>query len=458
MQVQVLVVGAGDAETTVAAALDAAGFRPRTAPDGQAARLMIRRSRPDIVLAATALADGSGEALLTGLRAAPDTAGLPLVLTGPRNAAGWEAAARAGADDYIPLTADRQILAARLRQIMRRRMALSELCAPEDGLAEAPAGFDMDALPAQPLRLLLIPDRDATRQAWTAALRRLSRFAPVAADGFGAFGALGPAREFDLVVIHGDADGGAGPGMIAALRSDLRTRNAALLFVAPDGAEGDAALAFDLGADDAAAGMVPQAELAARAALLLRGKLVADGRRSRLRDGLRQALFDPLTRLHNRRYADGRLARMIAEAASAGLPLTVMMVDIDDFKKVNDRLGHAAGDRVLCGVARWLRNSVRGADLLARVGGEEFLVAMLGSGQAEATAAAERLRLAVAGAAMPAAEDCDVCRVTVSIGIAAWDGTGAVTPADLLAEADRALYASKLAGRNRVTLYGDVAA
>ena len=128
-------------------------------------------------------------------------------------------------------------------------------------------------------------------------------------------------------------------------------------------------------------------------------------------------------------------------------PLTIAIVDIDHFKSVNDTHGHAAGDRVLAAVAGSLREQLRAEDQLGRLGGEEFLVLLPDTDSAAAGHVAEKLRAEVAAAPTPVP-------VTVSIGVAGWDGE---TPEDLLHRADEALYAAKQAGRDRVlaaTLHG----
>ncbi len=163
------------------------------------------------------------------------------------------------------------------------------------------------------------------------------------------------------------------------------------------------------------------------------------------------ATHDPLTRLLNRnglREVTGRhFGRRPAD------PLTLLQVDVDHFKRINDEHGHAAGDQVLAAVARALQGELRAGDFAARLGGEEFLVGCVGSDAARAAALGERLRAAVAALqAMPAAGG-TALRCTVSVGIARgitdaaqWDAA--------LREADQALYAAKQGGRNRVVTAG----
>jgi two-component system cell cycle response regulator len=158
-----------------------------------------------------------------------------------------------------------------------------------------------------------------------------------------------------------------------------------------------------------------------------------------------QAMTDDLTGLANRRHGERQLEREIALAVRKGHDLGLARVDIDHFKTINDEHGHQAGDRVLSEVARRLGDAVRGGDLLARWGGDEFVAILPATERAGVLRAAERLRAAVAES--PIAVDEIATPVTVSVGWAHWIGD---TPGDLLARADRALYAAKDAGRDRV--------
>jgi diguanylate cyclase (GGDEF)-like protein len=155
----------------------------------------------------------------------------------------------------------------------------------------------------------------------------------------------------------------------------------------------------------------------------------------------RQATEDALTGLPNRRFADLRLPQLVA----AG-PVGVAIADVDLFKGVNDRYGHFLGDEVLRRVAAVLRDNVRDEDLVARFGGEEFLIALSGIGPEDAWARCEALRAQVA--AYPWEQVADGLAVTISLGLAIVAGTGAVDTA--LTAADERLYEAKRAGRNRV--------
>jgi len=159
------------------------------------------------------------------------------------------------------------------------------------------------------------------------------------------------------------------------------------------------------------------------------------------------AMTDVLTRLHNRRYAMRRLEGDLARAARAGHDLTVIAIDIDHFKEVNDCYGHDVGDRVLRETAAVLRRETRKGDVVCRLGGEEFLVICSTCNRETGHATAERIRAAVEEYGADNGLD---RALTISLGVASYEGGGS-TVDQLLKLADQRVYISKDLGRNRVT-------
>jgi two-component system cell cycle response regulator len=207
-------------------------------------------------------------------------------------------------------------------------------------------------------------------------------------------------------------------------------------------------MAFDLGADHVVVPGVTAPELAYRLRSLVRRKRAADRQRTRMQDSLRLALVDPLTGLYNRRYAAPQLTAIAARAAASDSTFAVMVVDLDRFKRVNDQHGHAAGDLVLVEVARRLSANLRDKDLLARIGGEEFLIVLPDSSMTDARSVAERLCHAVEERPIRLPSGAGLT-VTVSIGVAV--SGGAVSVEAVVEQADLALLQSKESGRNQVT-------
>lgn len=163
------------------------------------------------------------------------------------------------------------------------------------------------------------------------------------------------------------------------------------------------------------------------------------------------ARLDYLTGICNRRAIEDLGARAMAAARRHGMPLAMMIIDVDHFKRINDEFGHAAGDEALIETVRRIRDSLRAEDLVGRLGGEEFVAVLPNTDGQSALAAAERTRAAFACAPMPVGGGEPL--VTVSVGVAV------LAPEDsqfshLLRRADRAMYAAKAAGRDRVMLDG----
>jgi diguanylate cyclase (GGDEF)-like protein len=156
-----------------------------------------------------------------------------------------------------------------------------------------------------------------------------------------------------------------------------------------------------------------------------------------------QALTDPLTGLGNRRATTEQLERMIAQAQRTGTPLSLLLIDLDDFKSVNDEHGHAAGDAALAAVGPALVEATRSSDFVGRQGGEEFSVLLPDTGAAGALVAAENVLAAIRGIRLEGIER----RLTTSIGIATFPAD-APDAAELFTAADHALYAAKAAGRD----------
>lgn len=162
----------------------------------------------------------------------------------------------------------------------------------------------------------------------------------------------------------------------------------------------------------------------------------------------RAAMFDGLTGIHNRRWLDETLHRMVERHSRGGGHLSLSLIDIDHFKSFNDKFGHAAGDHVLTVVATTLAANLRPTDLVARFGGEEFVIIFPDTELERAITAAERVREAVAAQALAMPDGTALPRVTISMGVTELEAGESVP--DLLKTADLAMYQAKQAGRNRV--------
>jgi len=254
----------------------------------------------------------------------------------------------------------------------------------------------------------------------------------------------------DLILLDVELPDTSGFDICTALRSMDESRMTPIVLMATQRTDELSVVhGLGVGADDYVTNPSRLAELKARVEVQLRNRRDrellqwARAQRAHLQ---RAALIDPLTGVSNRRAGDEELD----DAVDEGVPLVLLMMDIDHFKSVNDTHGHQAGDVVLRHVARTLSRLARQGDVVARVGGEEFMVIVRHAHPDIAPRIAERFRKGVASLELPRAAG--VTRVTVSVGVSTWDGTGDDRPSreQLVEAADGALYEAKGSGRNRV--------
>jgi diguanylate cyclase (GGDEF)-like protein len=174
----------------------------------------------------------------------------------------------------------------------------------------------------------------------------------------------------------------------------------------------------------------------------------------RLRENLRyQSIRDPLTGLYNRRYLDDFLFKQIHQAERSKSSLSILMMDLDHFKKINDTYGHDAGDAVLKELGKILQNDIRLGDIAARYGGEEFIIMLYGVDVEVALRRAEAIRQAVTMLHIKYGAQ-DVGPITICIGVSIYPTDGK-SPEELIEAADKALYYVKKNGRNKVALFSE---
>ncbi len=252
---------------------------------------------------------------------------------------------------------------------------------------------------------------------------------------------LAKANPPAVILLDLEMPGVDGFEVLRTLKDNPATLHVPVIVLTGRGGSEDKVTAFDLGAVDYVTKPCDLAELRAR----LRAALRLDRLLKLLAE---RAEVDGLTGLANRAAFNKRWAERVAEHTRYKTPLSLMMVDADHFKRINDTYGHPAGDEVLQQIAQTLQQESRTTDVVCRYGGEEFVVILGNTGDAEGAIVADRIRTTIGAIRWARHPDAPV---TVSIGLAGTDGAACeLTPEQWLEVADKNLYHAKHQGRNRV--------
>ncbi len=297
------------------------------------------------------------------------------------------------------------------------------------------------------MRVLVADDDPGSRIAVRRILEREGYEVLEAADGHEAWRIVSAAEHPRLVILDWMMPGIDGVEICRKLRALEREPYVYTVLLTARSSRDDVLDAFDNGADDYLVKPVDAAELVSR---LRAGRRILELQEELLaaREELRfKATHDSLTGVLNHERIVTTLQEELARARRTEAPLSACMVDVDDFKAVNDRLGHLAGDGVLREVARRIGSQLRPYDAIGRYGGEEFLIVLPHVHERSARGVAERLLHAVAGRAIEA--EGERLHITVSIGLTTAEPTGGVVARDVIGAADRALYQAKSEGKAR---------
>ncbi|MEQ6204063.1 diguanylate cyclase [Sulfitobacter sp. HNIBRBA2951] len=462
MQGRILIVdGISTNRIVLKVKLAAAFYQVEQAGTLAEAIALIEASAPDLVLTAMNLPDGTAAMLCTKLRSTRATAMLPvLAVANTDNRDARIDTLRAGAIDVMAKPVNETLLLGRVRNMIRAQHQYADWQMREDttcalGLAEAPAEF------VRPSSVSLIGTDASPLQGWVRRLQphlRARYSVTMLRDAIAGLHKGSPSDAVVLALPHTAAETDDCLRLISAMRASANTRDIALLVIQNTADPARATLALDMGADDVMTAGFDGPEVALRLQVLLHRKRQVAHILNNVRTGLREVMHDPLTGLYNRRYAMPHTAQMIEQSADTNTSFGVILADMDHFKQINDKYGHASGDAVLVETARRFRRAVRDSDMIARMGGEEFLITMPGADIATARSIADRLCHAIGnvpfkipGAARPVS-------ITVSLGLAMrsppmhMERDRLETVDTLLNRADKALYRAKMQGRNRVTL------
>jgi two-component system cell cycle response regulator len=258
--------------------------------------------------------------------------------------------------------------------------------------------------------------------------------------------------DCDLIIVSLDLEKEDGLRLCSHLRSNDRTRSVPILMVGQEEDLPKIARGLEMGANDYILRPLDRNELVARVRTQIRRKRFQEKLKSNYEVSLSMALTDTLTGLYNRRYLNVHLEKLL-KGEGERRPMAVLMFDLDKFKGINDTYGHAVGDEVLKTFADRLKTRMRGFDLLARTGGEEFVAVLVDVSLEKACFIAERLRRAIGRRPMPVNAPVRQLNVTTSLG-AAYIGTEGASVDEALRRADEQLYKAKESGRDTVFMEG----
>ena len=450
MTARILIVDDVPANTRLLEAkLTAEYYQIATAQDGWEAIRLARTWQPDLILLDIMMPELDGYEACRRLKADLTTQHIPVVrVTALGDSTERLRGLEAGADDFLTKPVEYDTLFARTRSLVRIKRMLDELRLR--GETARALGLTNEALTVPSIsgaRALVVDDWDLGGQAIQDALAR-EGIVPGRAVSEADAMALTAAIPFDLIVLSLAMTADDPLRLASRLRAADITHNIPLLLIAEPEQRDQIVRGFDLGANDWLLRPLDELELRVRARNQIRRKFYQDRLRADLGSALEMALTDPLTGFYNQRYLLRHLRSLLASGQTNGV--AVMMVDVDNFKSINDRYGHATGNMALKAIAETLRNRTRVFDSIARYGGEEFVVVMPGAGPQDALSAAERLRHAIER--MNFSPESGVTHpLTVSIGVS-YGMTPKVTSDTLLQTADHAMYQAKRAGRNRVEM------
>ncbi|MBI1274112.1 MAG: PleD family two-component system response regulator [Alphaproteobacteria bacterium] len=421
-----------------------------TATGGREALDIAAQDPPDIILLDVMMPEMDGFEVCESLQKNPVTSHIPVVMvTALTDNADRVRGLEAGAADFLSKPINDMALLARVRSLLRLKLIMDEwrlrestskqMGVTQETLRELDiSDANIILLEDDQLDNTLITNTLADLPATTRCVQNVAAAQQMAADG-----------ACDLVIVSLNLNTDDGLRLCPVLRSQETTRHVPILLLAHQSDIGKVAKGLDLGANDYLLRPIEVNELTARVRTQLRHKRSYDKLKSNYQNSLSMALTDPLTGAFNRRYLDHHLPQLIEHCQSTHKPLSLLLVDADHFKSVNDKYGHQAGDEVLKEVVLRVTNGVRAVDFVARYGGEEFAVVLPETDLQTARAIADRLRARIADQPVTLPETAGSINVTVSIGLA-YIKDDQDTQATLVARADEAVYKAKQTGRNRL--------
>lgn len=430
-----------------------------TALSGPEALKKIVEESPDVVLLDVMMPGMDGFEVCRQIKANPAVAHIPVVMvTALTDTEDRVRGLENGADDFLSKPVNDVALMARVRSLVRLKMTIDEWRARETTASQLGVTDNASSVmqqPADKASILLLEDMEFESTRIRDTLAKDESTVTTVLSGVDAIGEINK-KDFDLIVVSLNLAKEDGIRFCAHLRSNEKSRTTPIIMLAEEHDMPRVAHGLEIGAHDYLMRPIDRNELLARCRSQIRHKRFQDKLRTNYEMSLSLALTDALTGVYNRRYLEAHLQKTLASARESRKPVGFLYMDIDFFKKVNDTHGHPVGDEILQGFAKRIKDGLRSFDLVARLGGEEFVAVLPDTTEDVAMVIAERLRKSVAETPFPCAVEGGSLTITSSFGALVVEGTDVetITPADLIKSADDQLYEAKHGGRNCVYFKG----
>ncbi len=422
-----------------------------TATSGPEALEKVKRDGPDIVLLDVMMPGMDGFEVCREIKSDPSYAHIPVVMvTALTDAADRVRGLEAGADDFLSKPLNDTALMARVRSLVRLKMTVDEWRVRENTATQLgvvdKGGTAMNE-PVENARILVVDDQDYDSEKFIETLKVDNDIVEVVKTGPEAMECV-IGQDYDLMVISLNLASEDGLRLCSHIRSSERSRSVPILMVAGEDDMSRIAHGLEIGAHDYILRPVDRNELLARVRTQIRRKRFQERLRSTYEISLSMALTDSLTGLYNRRYFEVHLQKLLQKNETSRKSLGILMIDIDHFKSVNDTYGHAVGDDILKEFSERLQDKLRGFDMVARLGGEEFVALLPDVSNEMAHIVAERLRSAIAEKPFTCKVPDGSLTITASIGGTIVEKGTTADPDQAMKQADDSLYKAKNEGRN----------
>jgi two-component system cell cycle response regulator len=407
----------------------------------------VQRKKPDIVLLDVMMPGIDGIEVCRRIKSNPATQHIPVMMvTALDQPEDRIKGLEAGADDFLTKPVNDLALFCRVKSLVRLKMLTDELRARSAGDALGLMGRADGLTENLPGKILVVDNRVPFAERLRSILS--GRHEVTVVDDAQRAVSRASDETFELIIISLDMEKVDALRLCSQLKSLERTRQTPILIIVDPEDHPRLLKALDMGVNDYLMRPIDKQELLARVNTQLRRRRYTEQLRSNVQATIEAAVTDALTGLFNRRYMESQLTAHVDQATHRGRALSILALDIDHFKAINDAHGHDAGDQVLKELALRLKRNVRNLDIVCRTGGEEFIIILPDTDQESAERVAERIRRAVSAKHFSGGK-AGLLNMTISIGVAVLDGSHDSMD-DLLKRADQALYRAKREGRNRV--------